>query len=121
MRRGDPGSGSALPRFTPFLFPRDLEARAQSELFRAVFRLPRRERLHTVRDCALWTPFSRRHTAGRLFTSDSYICFASREEGCCQVILPLREVGLQGWRRGKRAWPDISHWAVALTVVAMAT
>ncbi|XP_015427046.1 PREDICTED: TBC1 domain family member 8 [Myotis davidii] len=75
---------------------RDLEARAQSELFRAVFRLPRRERLHAVRDCALWTPFSRRHTAGRLFTSDSYICFASREEGCCQVLLPLREVGLQG-------------------------
>ncbi|XP_059514820.1 TBC1 domain family member 8 isoform X2 [Myotis daubentonii] len=71
---------------------RDLEARAQSELFRAVFRLPRRERLHAVRDCALWTPFSRRHTAGRLFTSDSYICFASREEGCCQVLLPLREV-----------------------------
>lgn len=89
------GSGRTLPRFTPFLFPRDLEARAQSELFRAVFRLPRRERLHAVRDCALWTPFSRRHTAGRLFTSDSYICFASREEGCCQVLLPLREVGLQ--------------------------
>ncbi|EPQ03053.1 TBC1 domain family member 8, partial [Myotis brandtii] len=33
---------------------RDLEARAQSELFRAVFRLPRRERLHTFQDWALW-------------------------------------------------------------------
>lgn len=87
------GTGTALPRLTPFLLPRDLEARAQSELFRAVFRLPRRERLHAVQDCALWTPFSRRHTAGRLFTSDGYICFASKEEGCCHVILPLREVG----------------------------
>lgn len=85
-----------LPLGHPFHFPRDLEARAQSELFRAVFRLPRQERLHSVRDCSLWTPFSRRHTAGRLFTSDRYICFASKEEGCCRVILPLREVGPLG-------------------------
>lgn len=72
---------------------RGLEARAQNELFRAFFRLPRQERLHAVVDCSLWTPFSRCHTAGRLFASDSYICFASKEDGCCSVILPLREVG----------------------------
>ncbi|KAF5926210.1 hypothetical protein HPG69_011337 [Diceros bicornis minor] len=71
---------------------RDLEARAQKEFFRAFFRLPRREKLHAVLDCSLWTPFSRCHTAGRMFTSDSYICFASKEDGCCTVILPLREV-----------------------------
>lgn len=71
---------------------RDLEARAQNEFFRAFFRLPRREKLHTVLDCSLWTPFSRCHTAGQMFTSDSYICFASKEAGCCKVILPLREV-----------------------------
>nr|XP_023438363.2 TBC1 domain family member 8 isoform X2 [Dasypus novemcinctus] len=71
---------------------RDLEARAQNEFFRAFFRLPREEKLHAVLDCALWTPFSRCHTAGRMFTSDSYICFASREDGCCTVVLPLREV-----------------------------
>ncbi|XP_036118655.1 TBC1 domain family member 8 isoform X2 [Molossus molossus] len=71
---------------------RDLEARAQNEFFRAFFRVPRREKLHTVVDCSLWTPFSRCHTAGRMFTSDSYICFASKEDGCCSVILPLREV-----------------------------
>ncbi|XP_047378005.1 TBC1 domain family member 8 isoform X2 [Sciurus carolinensis] len=71
---------------------RDLEARAQNEFFRAYFRLPRKEKLHAVVDCSLWTPFSRCHTAGRMFTSDSYICFASREEGCCNVVLPLREV-----------------------------
>ncbi|CAH7232128.1 Tbc1d8 [Phodopus roborovskii] len=71
---------------------RDLEARAQNEFFRAFFRLPRKERLHTVVDCSLWTPFSRCHTVGRMFTSDSYICFASREDGCCNVVLPLREV-----------------------------
>ncbi|XP_070654403.1 TBC1 domain family member 8 isoform X6 [Bos indicus] len=71
---------------------RDLEARAQNEFFRAFFRLPRREKLHAVLDCSLWTPFSRCHTAGQMFTSDSYICFASKEAGCCKVILPLREV-----------------------------
>ncbi|KAL1771947.1 TBC1 domain family member 8 isoform X1 [Sigmodon hispidus] len=71
---------------------RDLEARAQNEFFRAFFRLPRKERLHAVVDCSLWTPFSRCHTVGRMFTSDSYICFASREDGCCNVVLPLREV-----------------------------
>ncbi|MBV97613.1 TBC1 domain family member 8, partial [Eschrichtius robustus] len=70
----------------------DLEARAQNEFFRAFFRLPRREKLHAVLDCSLWTPFSRCHTAGRMFTSDSYVCFASKEAGCCKVILPLREV-----------------------------
>uniref|UniRef100_A0A8C0DAM6 TBC1 domain family member 8 n=1 Tax=Balaenoptera musculus TaxID=9771 RepID=A0A8C0DAM6_BALMU len=75
---------------------RDLEARAQNEFFRAFFRLPRREKLHAVLDCSLWTPFSRCHTAGQMFTSDSYVCFASKEAGCCKVILPLREVGL--WR-----------------------
>ncbi|KAK2505426.1 hypothetical protein MC885_013431 [Smutsia gigantea] len=71
---------------------RDLEARAQNEFFRAFFRLPRREKLHAVMDCSLWTPFSRCHTAGRMFASDSYICFASKEDSCCNVILPLREV-----------------------------
>ncbi|XP_074715170.1 TBC1 domain family member 8 isoform X3 [Strix uralensis] len=70
---------------------RDLEARAQNELFRAFFRLPRKEKLHEVVDCSLWTPFSRCHTAGRMYTSDSYICFASKENGCCNVIIPLRE------------------------------
>uniref|UniRef100_A0A8C8EF05 TBC1 domain family member 8 n=1 Tax=Otus sunia TaxID=257818 RepID=A0A8C8EF05_9STRI len=73
---------------------RDLEARAQNELFRAFFRLPRKEKLHEVVDCSLWTPFSRCHTAGRMYTSDSYICFASKENGCCNVIIPLREVEL---------------------------
>ncbi|XP_004844505.1 TBC1 domain family member 8 isoform X2 [Heterocephalus glaber] len=71
---------------------RDLEARAQNEFFRAFFRLPRKEKLRAVVDCALWTPFSRCHTAGRMFTSNSYICFASREDGRCTVVLPLREV-----------------------------
>ncbi|KAL8190118.1 UNVERIFIED_CONTAM: TBC1 domain member 8 [Gekko kuhli] len=71
---------------------RDLEARAQNEYFRAFFRLPKKERLHEFLDCSLWTPFSRCHTAGRMYTSDSYVCFASKEDGCCNVLIPLLEV-----------------------------
>ncbi|KAM8975263.1 TBC1 domain family member 8 [Pelodytes ibericus] len=71
---------------------RDLEARAQKEFFRALFKLPRKEKLHEVLDCSLWTPFSRCHTAGRIYASDSYLCFASKEDGLCNVIIPLKEV-----------------------------
>ncbi|XP_040280960.1 TBC1 domain family member 8 isoform X1 [Bufo bufo] len=71
---------------------RDLEARAQKEFFRAIFKLPRIESLYDVVDCSLWTPFSRCHTPGRIYTSDSYLCFASKEDGVCNVIIPLKEV-----------------------------
>ncbi|XP_078514155.1 TBC1 domain family member 8 isoform X1 [Lissotriton helveticus] len=71
---------------------RDLQDRWQNELFRAFFKLPRKERLHEVADCSLWTPFSRCHTVGRIYASDSYICFASKEDGSCNVVIPLREV-----------------------------
>uniref|UniRef100_A0A8C5MDQ0 TBC1 domain family member 8 n=1 Tax=Leptobrachium leishanense TaxID=445787 RepID=A0A8C5MDQ0_9ANUR len=71
---------------------RDLEARAQNEFFRALFKLPRKEKLHEVLDCSLWTPFSRCHTAGRIYASDSYLCFASKEDGLCNVVIPLKEV-----------------------------
>ncbi|XP_068124360.1 TBC1 domain family member 8 isoform X2 [Hyperolius riggenbachi] len=71
---------------------RDLEARAQTGFFRALFKLPRKEKLYDVVDCSLWTPFSRCHTPGRIYTSDSYLCFASKEDGLCNVIIPLKEV-----------------------------
>ncbi|XP_066562527.1 TBC1 domain family member 8 isoform X2 [Amia ocellicauda] len=71
---------------------RVLEEHAQKEYFLALFRLPRRERLHEVVECSLWTPHSRCHTAGTLYASDSYMCFCSREEGCCSLLIPLTEV-----------------------------
>uniref|UniRef100_A0A8C5WXL8 TBC1 domain family member 8 n=2 Tax=Laticauda laticaudata TaxID=8630 RepID=A0A8C5WXL8_LATLA len=71
---------------------RDLETRAQNEYFRAFFRLPKKERLHEIVDCSLWTPFSRCHTAGKLYASDGYICFACKDDGCCNVLIPLTEV-----------------------------
>lgn len=71
---------------------KDLEARIHTEYFRACFRLPRVENLDKIVDCFLWTPYSQCHTAGKLYTSENYICFASKEEGSCNVIVPLQEV-----------------------------
>ncbi|XP_061782114.1 TBC1 domain family member 8 isoform X2 [Nerophis lumbriciformis] len=71
---------------------RVLEEQALREYVLALFRLPRSERLHEVASCAVWTPHARCHTAGTLYTTDNYLCFSSREEGECLLLLPLYEV-----------------------------
>uniref|UniRef100_A0A096N6L2 TBC1 domain family member 9B n=1 Tax=Papio anubis TaxID=9555 RepID=A0A096N6L2_PAPAN len=71
---------------------RDLDARAKNECYRATFRLPRDERLDGHTSCTLWTPFNKLHIPGQMFISNNYICFASKEEDACHLIIPLREV-----------------------------
>ncbi|XP_075712307.1 TBC1 domain family member 9B isoform X2 [Rhinoderma darwinii] len=71
---------------------RDLDARAKNEQYRATFRLTRDERLDGHTDCTLWTPFAKMHIPGQMFVSNNYICFASKEEEACHLIIPLREV-----------------------------
>ncbi|XP_022596877.1 TBC1 domain family member 8 [Seriola dumerili] len=71
---------------------RILEEQALREYVLALFRLPRGERLHEVASCSVWTPHARCHTAGTLYTTDSYLCFSSREEGNCILLIPLSEV-----------------------------
>ncbi|CAH2275973.1 TBC1 domain family member 9B isoform X2 [Pelobates cultripes] len=71
---------------------RDLDARAKNERYRATFRLPRDERLDGHTDCTLWTPFAKMHIPGQMFVSNNYICFSSKEEDTCLLIIPLREV-----------------------------
>ncbi|XP_023698740.1 TBC1 domain family member 9B isoform X1 [Paramormyrops kingsleyae] len=73
---------------------RDLDARAKNERYRAQFRLTADERLDGHTDCTLWTPFTKMHVIGQMFVSNNYICFASREEDLCQLIIPLREVSI---------------------------
>ena len=80
---------------TPPWFPRDLDARAKNECYRATFRLPRDERLDGHTGCTLWTPFNKLHIPGQMFISSNYICFASKEEDACHLIIPLREVSPQ--------------------------
>uniref|UniRef100_A0A4W6DNH6 TBC1 domain family member 8B n=1 Tax=Lates calcarifer TaxID=8187 RepID=A0A4W6DNH6_LATCA len=71
---------------------RILEEQALREYVLALFRLPHGERLHEVASCSVWTPHARCHTAGTLYTTDSYLCFSSREEGNCTLLIPLSEV-----------------------------
>ncbi|XP_054648391.1 TBC1 domain family member 9B isoform X2 [Dunckerocampus dactyliophorus] len=73
---------------------RDLDARAKNERYRSTFRLTQDERLDGHTDCTLWTPFAKMHVVGQLFISNNYICFNSREEDLCQLIIPLREVSI---------------------------
>ncbi|KAG7463614.1 hypothetical protein MATL_G00178590 [Megalops atlanticus] len=71
---------------------RVLEQQALKEYVLALFWLPRREHLQEVVVCSVWTPHARCHTPGTLYTTDSYLCFASREEGLCSLLIPLSEV-----------------------------
>ncbi|XP_028316318.1 TBC1 domain family member 9B-like [Gouania willdenowi] len=73
---------------------RDLDARAKNERYRAMFRLTQDEQLDGHTDCTLWTPFSKKHVVGQLFISTNYVCFSSRDEELCQLIIPLREVSI---------------------------
>ncbi|XP_077135353.1 TBC1 domain family member 9 isoform X4 [Ranitomeya variabilis] len=84
LKKKSPKKVSALKR--------DLDARAKSERYRALFRLPKDEKLDGHTDCTLWTPFSKRHIVGQMFVSTNYICFTSKEENLCSLIIPLREV-----------------------------
>ncbi|KAF6725520.1 TBC1 domain family member 9B [Oryzias melastigma] len=73
---------------------RDFDARAKNEWYRAMFRLTHDERLDGHTDCTLWAPFAKMHVVGQLFISNNYICFNSKEEDLCQLIIPLREVSV---------------------------
>ncbi|PKU33234.1 tbc1 domain family member hypothetical protein [Limosa lapponica baueri] len=75
-----------------FLQDKDLDARAKNECYRATFRLPKDECLDGHTDCTLWTPFNKMHIPGQMFVSNNYICFASKAEEACHLIIPLREV-----------------------------
>uniref|UniRef100_A0A8C1X5Y3 TBC1 domain family member 9 n=1 Tax=Cyprinus carpio TaxID=7962 RepID=A0A8C1X5Y3_CYPCA len=84
LKKKSPKKVSALKR--------DLDARAKSERYRALFRLPKDEKLDGHTDCTLWTPFNKMHILGQMFVSTNYICFTSKEETACSLIIPLREV-----------------------------
>ncbi|KAH1017224.1 hypothetical protein HUJ05_007903 [Dendroctonus ponderosae] len=80
-----------VPKKASFL-KRDLDARAQSEAYRMLFRLPSTEKLDGSIDCTLMTPFNRKHVSGRLFLSQNYICFESKVKAQVSVVIPLRDV-----------------------------
>lgn len=69
-----------------------LEEQALRQYVLSLFGLPRAERLQEVMSCSVWTPHARCHTPGTVYTTDGYLCFSSREEGQCTLIIPLTEV-----------------------------
>ncbi|XP_077527429.1 TBC1 domain family member 8/9 isoform X2 [Haemaphysalis longicornis] len=81
------------PKKLPLL-KRDLDARAQSEAYRAMFRLPTEERLDGSLECSLWTPYNKQTVRGKLYLSPNYICFESRVKQLVWLVVPLRLVQL---------------------------
>uniref|UniRef100_A0AAR2J2H8 Rab-GAP TBC domain-containing protein n=1 Tax=Pygocentrus nattereri TaxID=42514 RepID=A0AAR2J2H8_PYGNA len=71
---------------------RVLEHQALRQYVLSLFGLPRSEKLQEVMNCSMWTPHARCHTPGKLYTTDSYMGFSSRQEGQCTLLIPLAEV-----------------------------
>ncbi|KAL7866249.1 hypothetical protein SRHO_G00114960 [Serrasalmus rhombeus] len=71
---------------------RVLEHQALRQYVLSLFGLPRSEKLQEVMNCSMWTPHARCHTPGKLYTTDGYMGFSSRQEGQCTLLIPLAEV-----------------------------
>lgn len=73
---------------------RELDARAMSETYRRIFRLPCKEKLDGFIRCSLFTPYNKQSVSGKLYLFDNYICFASKTNtsNAVTVIVPFREV-----------------------------
>ena len=76
------------------LLKRDLDAKARSEKFRSIFRLPNREMLDGNVVCSCWTPYAKRYVAGKIYISSNYICFASKIAKQVEIIIPIRDIYL---------------------------
>lgn len=57
---------------------RDLDARAMSELYRLLFRLPLSEKLDGVSNASLFTPYDKKHVWGQVYLSQNFMCFNSK-------------------------------------------
>jgi len=57
---------------------RDLDARAMSETYRLLFRLPLNEKLDGVTNATLYTPYNKKHVFGQVYLSQNFMCFNSK-------------------------------------------
>lgn len=72
-----------MPKKPSFL-KRDLDARALSDAYRLAFHLPATEKLDGRTEATLWTPYNKKAVWGKMFFSQSYLCFESKVRILCQ-------------------------------------
>ncbi|XP_076819069.1 TBC1 domain family member 9-like [Clavelina lepadiformis] len=77
-----------------FTLKRDLDARARSEKYRFLFRLPKNERLDGHIQCTLWAAYEKKHIWGNLFLSHNYMCFTAQFQEVVHLVIPMREVNI---------------------------
>lgn len=79
---------------TPSHLKRELDARALSETYRRIFRLPSKEKLDGFIPCTLFAPYNKQSVWGKLYLFDNYVCFAGKHAVPDQVtvIIPFRQV-----------------------------
>lgn len=80
-----------LPK-TPSYLKRDLDARAHSDSYRTIFRLPSSEKLDGTTDCTHLTLYNKKHVWGKMYISSNYVCFESRVKNLVSLVIPLRDV-----------------------------
>lgn len=104
-----------VPKKASFL-KRDLDARAHSEAYRLMFRLPSTEKLDGSIDCTLLTPYNKKHVTGRLFLSQNYICFDSKVKAQVSLVIPLRDVKLVEKIENNVSNPSLSKAIIITTM-----
>lgn len=62
----------------PSHLKRELDARALSDKFRRIFRLPSKENLDGFIPCTLFTPFNKQSVWGKMYLFNDYVCFGSK-------------------------------------------
>uniref|UniRef100_T1JBL6 TBC1 domain family member 9 n=1 Tax=Strigamia maritima TaxID=126957 RepID=T1JBL6_STRMM len=80
-----------VPKKSSYL-KRDLDARAHSDAYRTIFRLPMGEKLDGSTECALWTMYNKQHASGRMYISNNFICFNSKVKHLVSLVIPLHDV-----------------------------
>lgn len=103
-----------VPKKNSFLI-RDLNARAHSEAYRLLFRLPASEKLDGRTEATLWTPYNKRNVWGCMYLSQNYLCFSSRVKGLVNVVIPLRDVMLVEKAENQASNPSIEKCLLITT------
>ncbi|KAB7494763.1 TBC1 domain family member 9 [Armadillidium nasatum] len=76
----------------PSFLKRDLDARAHTESYKNMFRLPSDEKLDGSTQCLIWAPYKKNFVSGILYISSNFICFGSKVNNLLSVVCPLRHV-----------------------------